>query len=104
MLSFRTFCPRDYVQRERSWPPRPPDRYPLWRFAARVSGLAFGLALAVRPAGSAEVSGVNGAPQARPRGAGRGAPLRLEGPTRTMRGVPPRRCDIFPAIGVLARR
>jgi len=30
------------------------------------SGLAFGLALAVRPAGSVEVSGVNGAPQARP--------------------------------------
>jgi hypothetical protein len=40
---------------------RPSDR-----FAARVSGLAFGLALAVRPAGSAEVSKVNGAPQARP--------------------------------------
>jgi hypothetical protein len=37
------------------------------RFAARVSGLASdGLALAVRPAGLAEVSGVNGAPQARP--------------------------------------
>ena len=34
-------------------------------FAARLSGLASGLALAVRPAGSAEVSGVNGAPQAR---------------------------------------
>src|SRR5712691_11281843 len=36
------------------------------RFAARSSGLAFGLALAVRPAGLAEVSRVNGAPQARP--------------------------------------
>ena len=36
------------------------------RFAARLSGLAFGLALAVRPSGLAEVSGVNGAPQARP--------------------------------------
>jgi hypothetical protein len=36
------------------------------RFAARLLGLAFGLALAVRPAGLAEVSGVNGAPQARP--------------------------------------
>ena len=35
------------------------------RFAARTSGLASGLALAVRPAGLAEVSGVNGAPQAR---------------------------------------
>jgi hypothetical protein len=36
------------------------------RFAAHQSGLAFGLALAVRPAGLAEVSGVNGAPKARP--------------------------------------
>ena len=36
------------------------------RFAARLSGLASGLALAIRPAGPAEVSGVNGAPQARP--------------------------------------
>jgi len=35
------------------------------RAAARLSGLASGLALAVRPAGLAEVSGVNGAPQAR---------------------------------------
>ena len=38
-------------------------------FAARLSGLAFGLALAVRPAGSAVVSRVNGAPKACPRGA-----------------------------------
>ena len=30
------------------------------RFAGRLSGLAFGLALAVRPAGAAEVSGVKG--------------------------------------------
>jgi len=30
------------------------------RFAARVPGLAFGLALAVRPAGLAEVSGAQG--------------------------------------------
>ena len=36
------------------------------RFAARVSGLVSGLALAVRPAGLAEVSRVDGAPQARP--------------------------------------
>jgi hypothetical protein len=42
---------------------------PAGRFAARLSGLASGLALTVRPAGSAEVSRVNGAPQARPRGA-----------------------------------
>jgi hypothetical protein len=60
------------------------------RFAARPSGLAFGLALAVRPAGLAEVSGAQGwalAPIAlatRPEG----APLTLEGPARTMRGVP----------------
>ena len=45
-------------------------------FAARGSGLASGLALAVRPAGLAEVSGVNGAPQARPALAGCEAPLR----------------------------
>jgi len=32
------------------------------RFAARLPGLASGLALAVRPAGLAEVSRVNGAP------------------------------------------
>jgi len=61
------------------------------RFAARVPGLACGLALAVRPAGLAEVSGVNGAPQARPASAGCGAPLRLEGPARTMRGIVPAR-------------
>ena len=30
---------------------RPSGRCRCWRFAARVSGLAFGLALAVRPAG-----------------------------------------------------
>src|SRR5438046_8513896 len=33
---------------------------PCRRFAARLSGLAFGLALAGRPAGSAEVSGAQG--------------------------------------------
>ncbi len=59
------------------------------RFAARVSGLAFGLALAVRPAGLAEVSRVNGAPGAS-RVVGCEAPLRLEGPAQTMRGVPAR--------------
>ena len=32
----------------------------LGRFAVRLSGQAFGLALAVRPAGSAEVSGAQG--------------------------------------------
>ena len=39
---------------------RAPDRCPDRRFAARSSGLASGLALAVRPAGSAEVSGAQG--------------------------------------------
>jgi hypothetical protein len=57
------------------------------RFAARVPGLAFGLALAVRPAGAAET--VQG--QQRAAGASRGARceavLRLEGPLRTMRGI-----------------
>ena len=43
-------------------------------------------------------SGVNGAPKARPREAGREAPL-LEGPTRTMRGSSSD-CDFRPAIGV----
>ncbi len=38
-------------------PPRPPDRRRTERFAARASGLASGLALAVRPAGSAEAPG-----------------------------------------------
>jgi len=65
----------------------------LQRFAALISGLVSGLALAVRPAGSAE------APRARvgPEDAFCGAvrkdlrvPLRVEGPGRTMRGVPAR--------------
>jgi hypothetical protein len=42
--------------------PGSPDepRRKLRRFAARLSGLAFGLAPAVRPAGAAEVSGAQG--------------------------------------------
>ncbi len=59
--------------------------------AARVSGLASGLALAVRPAGSVEAPVLKG-------GFWRSflrrgfrndlqVPLTLEGPTRTMRGV-----------------
>ena len=68
------------------------------RFAARLLGLASGLALAVRPAGSAEApraragsrrcflrSGFCGAVRKELR-----VPLRVEGPTRTMRGVPAR--------------
>jgi hypothetical protein len=57
---------------------------PLARFAARLSGLAFGLALAVRPAGLAEAPGS----RACPKGRAAGAPLTLEGPARTMRGAP----------------
>jgi hypothetical protein len=43
-----------------SWTRCVSRRVLLRRFAARVSGLASGLALAVRPAGSAEVSGAQG--------------------------------------------
>jgi len=57
-----------------------------WEVRRARWGLACGLALAVRPAGSAE------APGSTARAGGRvprsGAPLTLEGPTRTMRGVP----------------
>ena len=69
------------------------------RFAARFSGLAFGLALAVRPAGAVE------APRARvgPEDAFCEAvrkdlrvPLRVEEPPRTMRGVLPLCCDLSP--------
>jgi hypothetical protein len=59
------------------------------RFAARLPGLASGLALAARPAELAEVSGALR------------VPLTLEGPARTMRGVPARRCDIFTTSGAL---
>jgi len=55
----------------------------------RISGLAFGLALAVRPAGAAEAPGSTARRRRVPL-AGCEAPLTLEGPTRTMRGVPPR--------------
>ena len=66
------------------------------RFAARVSGLASGLALAVRPAGLAEVSRVNGAPQARPALAGCGAPLAGGASPDNAR---PAGCDVFTASG-----
>ena len=64
------------------------------RFAARVPGLATGLALAVRPAGLAEVSSAQGrVPKIVSAERVRndlGVPLTLEGPARTMRGVPAR--------------
>jgi anti-sigma factor RsiW len=44
----------------RSTMPRRSYQRVLGRFAARVAGLASGLALAVRPAGLAEVSGAQG--------------------------------------------
>ena len=59
----------------------------------RISGLASGLALAVRPAGLAEAPALKGGPEDRFCEAVRNdlrVPLTLEGPTRTMRGVPPR--------------
>ncbi len=59
-----------------------------------VSGLASGLALAVRPAGSAVVSGAQGwvlkIVSAKRFRNDLQVPLTLEGPTRTMRGVPSR--------------
>ena len=60
------------------------------RFAARSWGLASGLALAVRPAGSAEAPGSTARRRRVRAKRGREAPLRLEGPTRTMRGDPVR--------------
>ena len=50
-------------------------------------GLAFDVALAVRPAGVAEAPGSTAAEGAS-RAAGCEALLRLEGPPRTMRGIP----------------
>jgi hypothetical protein len=77
--------------RKHSRVPRPSDKMPNWqRFAARFSGLASGLALAVRPAGSAlGLQGQRRAAGRVPR-SGMLSTVRLEGPTRTMRGVPNR--------------
>ena len=66
----------------------------LRRFAARLPGLASGLALAVRPAGAAEAPRARVGPEDPFCGAVRKdlwVPLRVEGPTRTMRGIPARR-------------
>ena len=62
------------------------------RFAARLGGLAFGLALAVRPAGSLEAPRARVGPEDPFCAAVRKdlrVPLRVEGAARTMRGVPP---------------
>ena len=56
------------------------------RFAG-AHGPGLGLALAVRPAGSTEAPGSTARRRRVPL-AGCGAPLRLEGPTWTMRGIP----------------
>jgi len=63
----------------------------------RVSGLASGLALAVRPAGSAEAPRQGWVPKMLSANRVCGAvrkdlrvPLCVEGPTRTVRGVPAR--------------
>ena len=72
---------------------RPPVRRPIHsrRFAARVSALASGLALAIRPAGSALAPGST-ARRRRVRAGPRGARMRSTvdagGPTWIMRGVP----------------
>jgi len=63
------------------------------RFAARLSGLASGLALAVKPAGSAEAPALKGGSQDPFCEAVRkdlGVPLTLEGTTWTICGVPSR--------------
>ena len=57
------------------------------RFAARVSGLACGLALTVRPAGPVKVPGSTARRWRVPRSGVRST-VGLEGPARTMRGVP----------------
>ena len=69
-----------------------PIAHALRRFAACVSGQAFGLALAVRPAGSLEAPRARVGPEDPFCGAVRKdlqVPLRVEGVARTMRGVPP---------------
>ena len=69
------------------------------RFAARASGLASGLALAVRPAGSLEAPRARVGPEDPFCGAVRKdlrVPLRVEGAARTMRGVPSPCAVTFP--------
>ena len=76
-----------------------------------LPGLAYGLALAVRPAGAAEVSRVTRRAEGASRAARCEAPLTLEGPPRTIRGVPapaptvtarPRSADGRYSLGAIA--
>jgi hypothetical protein len=67
------------------------------RSAARVSGLACGLALAVRPAGLPLGSRVNGAPQARPRAA------RMRSTVESWRGQPGQCAAFRPRDGDIPR-
>jgi hypothetical protein len=77
------------------------DIPPVMRLEVRRArlGLASGLALAARPAGLAEAPGSTARRRRVRAERGCGAPLTLEGPTRTMRGVPACGCDVRPAIG-----
>ncbi len=74
----------------------------------RLSGLASGLALAVRPAGSLEAPRARVGPEDPFCGAVRvrkdlRVPLQVEGAAWTMRGVPPRCLVTFPATVQLVR-
>jgi hypothetical protein len=72
------------------------------RFSVRLSGLAFGQALAVRPAGLAEAPALKGGSRRSFLRSGfrndLRVPLTLEGPARIMRGEPSRSGDTFTAI------
>jgi hypothetical protein len=78
----------------------------LRRFAARLSGLAFDLALTVRPAGPAGLGRSRADPEDRFCGVVRNdlrVPLTLEGAPRAMRGIPAPMAETFrPPIGALA--
>ena len=98
MLSFRTFCPRDYVQRERSWPPRPPDRYPLWRFAARYRAWPLAWPSPSGPLGRQRSPGSTARRRRVPRSGMRSTVEAGGADPDNARRSGPGRCDIFPAI------
>jgi hypothetical protein len=75
----------------------------VFRTALVVSPERSGLALAVRPAGPAEAPGSTARRRRVPL-AGCEAPLRMEGPTRTMHGVPVPVTVASPAMTQLTRR